>query len=151
MSSASPGRLLTLAFAAALAALAGGIFLHGQPAGLPVDDAYIHLVYAQNLAQGRGLCFNLGEPSLGTSSPLWVFLIRALLPGFAPEAAVRALAPSMKIPGQFTSTRRTEGKRQPSATILNGPSPISGDTSETNFLPSGLTKLAAFAKLECAR
>ncbi|OGP57736.1 MAG: hypothetical protein A2V67_17650 [Deltaproteobacteria bacterium RBG_13_61_14] len=93
MGSSSPSRrLLTLLIAAALAALAGWRFLHGQPAGLPVDDAYIHLVYAQNLAQGLGWCFNAGEPSLGTSSPLWVFLIRCLLPFFQPEAAVRVLA-----------------------------------------------------------
>lgn len=91
-SSAPSRRLLTLVIAAALAALAGWRFLHGQPAGLPVDDAYVHLVYAQNLAQGLGLCFNAGEPSLGTSSPLWVFLIRCLLPFFAPVMAVRVLA-----------------------------------------------------------
>jgi len=93
MGSSTPSRrLLTLVIAAALAALAGWCFLHGQPAGLPVDDAYIHLVYAQNLAQGLGWCFNPGEPSLGTSSPLWVFLIRCLLPFFAPVMAVSVLA-----------------------------------------------------------
>jgi hypothetical protein len=77
---------------AGLAGLAGWLFLRGQPNGLPVDDAYIHLVYAQNLAQGLGWCFNAGEPSLGTSSPLWVLLIRCLLSWFAPEAAVRILS-----------------------------------------------------------
>ncbi len=42
---------------------------------LPLDDAYIHLVYARNLAAGQGLCFNIGEPSTGTSSPLWVLFL----------------------------------------------------------------------------
>ena len=77
---------------AGLAGLASWLFLRGQPAGLPVDDAYIHLVYAQNLAKGLGWCFNPGEPSLGTSSPLWVFLIRCLLPWLTPETAVRVLS-----------------------------------------------------------
>lgn len=42
----------------------------------PLDDAYIHLSYVRNLAETGSLCFNPGEPSLGTSSPLWVaFLV----------------------------------------------------------------------------
>lgn len=39
------------------------------------DDAYIFLVYAQNLAAGKGMCFNEGEPSFGISNPLWLFLL----------------------------------------------------------------------------
>ncbi len=40
----------------------------------PLDDAYIHWVYADNLAAARGFSFNADEPSMGTSSPLFVFL-----------------------------------------------------------------------------
>jgi hypothetical protein len=40
-----------------------------------LDDTYIHLVYARNLAQGLGFSFNAGEPSIGTTSPLWVVLL----------------------------------------------------------------------------
>lgn len=87
-----PRRLLAWALSAAFAGLAGWLFLRGQPAGLPLDDAYIHLVYAQNLAQGLGWCFNPGEPSLGTSSPLWVILLSVLLPRLAPQTAALALA-----------------------------------------------------------
>lgn len=41
----------------------------------PLDDTYIHLVYARNLAQGSGFSFNQGEPSIGTTSPLWVIIL----------------------------------------------------------------------------
>ena len=41
----------------------------------PLDDTYIHLVYARHLAQGLGFSFNAGEPSMGTTSPLWVIIL----------------------------------------------------------------------------
>lgn len=39
------------------------------------DDTYIHLVYADSLQKGMGWCFNPGEPSYGSTSPLWTALI----------------------------------------------------------------------------
>ena len=51
------------------------MFLRDSPAVFPLDDAYIHLAYARNLAAGHGWCFNPGQTSFGTSSPLWVVLI----------------------------------------------------------------------------
>ena len=51
------------------------VFSFPRAAGVfPLDDAYIHWVYADNLAAGRGFSFNAGEPSMGTSSPIFVFL-----------------------------------------------------------------------------
>lgn len=41
----------------------------------PLDDAYIHLTYARNLARTGTLCFNPGEPSIGTSSLLWTVIL----------------------------------------------------------------------------
>ena len=41
----------------------------------PLDDAYIHLAYAENLAETGTLSFNPGESSTGTSGPLWVALL----------------------------------------------------------------------------
>ncbi|MEP6774750.1 MAG: hypothetical protein ABJA50_04065 [Chloroflexota bacterium] len=43
-------------------------------AGL-VDDAYIFLRYAHNLASGAGLVFNPGDPVEGYTSPLWTLLM----------------------------------------------------------------------------
>jgi hypothetical protein len=43
--------------------------------GVPLDDVYIHLRYAQNLQHGFGYSFNLGEVLTADTSPLWVVLI----------------------------------------------------------------------------
>ncbi|RPJ85047.1 MAG: hypothetical protein EHM13_02270, partial [Acidobacteria bacterium] len=40
-----------------------------------LDDTYISLRYADNLARGHGAVFNLGERVEGYSSPLWVLLL----------------------------------------------------------------------------
>ncbi len=39
--------------------------------GLPLDDAWIHQVYARNLAEHGEWAFALGEPSGGSTAPLW--------------------------------------------------------------------------------
>ena len=39
-----------------------------------IDDVYITLVYAKNLALGKGFVFNHGAPTLGTTTPLWAML-----------------------------------------------------------------------------
>ncbi|NLT43882.1 MAG: hypothetical protein GXX93_14545, partial [Anaerolineae bacterium] len=44
---------------------------------LLADDAYITFRYARNLAAGHSLVYNLGEPVLGTSTPLFVLLLAA--------------------------------------------------------------------------
>jgi len=72
-----------IAFAALLVAMSAcisGMFLMnelhvlGRP-GFPLDDAYIHLQFARNLASGHGLAFNAGEPTPGATSPLWVVVL----------------------------------------------------------------------------
>src|SRR5438046_1158229 len=39
-----------------------------------VDDLFISLRYAENLAHGRGAVYNVGERVEGYSSPLWMLL-----------------------------------------------------------------------------
>jgi hypothetical protein len=46
--------------------------------GALVDDSYIHLVYARNLAERGELSFNAGEPSYGATSPLWIAMLAAV-------------------------------------------------------------------------
>ena len=46
-----------------------------DPGIFPLDDAYIHLNYIENLAETGKLSFNPGELSTGTSSPLWVAIL----------------------------------------------------------------------------
>ena len=39
----------------------------------PLDDAWIHRVYAASLASGEGFSYNL-KPETGFTSPLWVIV-----------------------------------------------------------------------------
>jgi hypothetical protein len=61
--------------------LAGAAWiLFGSSAGnvageLPLDDAYIHLVYADGLAHGEGFVYNPDTPAAGTSSPAWAVML----------------------------------------------------------------------------
>jgi len=85
----SPSRLtlvknrLTRILPIAVAMLVLGVLLArqwqtaGDLASVPLDDAYIHYRFADNLARGRGFAFNPGEPTPGSTSPLWVVLLAA--------------------------------------------------------------------------
>ena len=46
--------------------------------GLPLDDAWIHLVYARSLAAFEGFAYNPGALETGFASPLWVVLLAPL-------------------------------------------------------------------------
>ncbi len=43
--------------------------------GFPLDDAWIHQVYARNLAERGEWAFAPGEPSAGSTAPLWPALL----------------------------------------------------------------------------
>ena len=43
--------------------------------GFALDDAWIHQTYARNLAQGLQFAFVPGQPSAGSTSPLWTLLV----------------------------------------------------------------------------
>jgi hypothetical protein len=43
--------------------------------GLPLDDAWIHLVYARSLAALHGFAYNPGQLETGSTSPLWAILL----------------------------------------------------------------------------
>lgn len=66
-----------LAPALALAAAAGyAVFAWASGAGtFPLDDAWIHQTYARNLAETGKLAFVAGQPSAGSTSPAWSFLL----------------------------------------------------------------------------
>src|SRR5436305_11032098 len=61
---------------AEIARLKGGL-------GFPVDDSWIHLQFARNLAAGAGLSYNPGELVTGSTAPLWTAVLDILfvLPG----------------------------------------------------------------------
>jgi arabinofuranosyltransferase len=57
---------------------AGGYLLSSYSHGLlsfPLDDAWIHQTYARNLAETGRLAYLPGQPSAGSTSPAWSFLL----------------------------------------------------------------------------
>ena len=71
---ASPGVVylaLALVFVCAYLALSA----LGGPLGFPLDDAWIHQTYARNLGQRFEFAFVPGQPSAGSTSPLWTALL----------------------------------------------------------------------------
>src|SRR5512134_316515 len=60
--------LLVVLFYLGLSALAGGL-------GFSLDDSWIHLTYARNLAEHGEWAFRPGEQSAGSTSPLWTALL----------------------------------------------------------------------------
>lgn len=68
-----------LAAALMLVLLVGGFLALAGAFALYMDDAYISLRYAQNLARGDGLVFNPGEWVEGYSNFSWTVLLAALL------------------------------------------------------------------------
>jgi len=59
----------------ALLATAGYVAAVGGLQGFPLDDAWIHQTYARNLAQTGQLAYLPGQPSAGSTSPAWSFLL----------------------------------------------------------------------------
>lgn len=64
----------------ALAGLSGGVYLWYTVAtvgawGFPLDDAWIHQTYARNLALYGQFAYYPGQPSAGSTSPLWSLLL----------------------------------------------------------------------------
>lgn len=68
MTRRAPALLLGLA---AVSRTAAGIWLGFRP----FDDTYITFRYGLNLASGHGFVYNLGEPVLGTTTPLWAMVL----------------------------------------------------------------------------
>lgn len=83
--SASRRWLLLAALAACAGYLAVELRTLSGGLGFPLDDSWIHLQFARNLAAGRGLSYNPGELVTGSTAPLWTALLSLLfyLPGSA--------------------------------------------------------------------
>ena len=43
--------------------------------GFPLDDSWIHLHFARNLAEGAGFSYNPGVPVAGSTAPLWTLVL----------------------------------------------------------------------------
>lgn len=80
ISSRTPWWLLLVGLLACLAYFAVEAWLLSGDLGFPLDDTWIHLQFARNLAAGRGLSYNPGELVTGSTAPLWTALLALLLP-----------------------------------------------------------------------
>lgn len=110
--SASPGRagapwwLLAAGAAVCLGYLAVERRILGGGSGLPLDDSWIHLAFAGNLAAGHGLSLNPGELITGSTAPLWTALLSLLLllPG-SPVLWVKLLGGALHLAGADATYR----------------------------------------------
>ncbi|HEV8616367.1 MAG TPA: hypothetical protein VGU22_12825 [Methylomirabilota bacterium] len=59
----------------------------GAP-GFPLDDSWIHLHFARNLATGAGFSYNPGVPVAGSTAPLWTLLLAAAVAVLGASPAV---------------------------------------------------------------
>jgi hypothetical protein len=58
-----------------------------------VDDAFIHLTFARNIAEGHGFSFNPDVPTYGITAPLWTLLLALLSTVFYPgQVMVKTLS-----------------------------------------------------------
>lgn len=88
-----PGGYLAIVAAFALGI---AVFVYGQwrIAGttafdvFPLDDPWIHLHFARNLAEGHGFSYNPGTPVAGSTAPLWTLLLGGALAVFGSHAEV---------------------------------------------------------------
>jgi hypothetical protein len=98
------GHLPFYAAAIALTAVASAFYLLARQSGgewawkgLPLDDGWIHLVYARSLAEHGWFYFNPGVAEAGMSSPFWAILLavayKILTPlGVSPQWCAKGLA-----------------------------------------------------------
>ena len=61
--------------------------LAGAP-GFPLDDSWIHLHFARNIAEGAGFSYNPGVPVAGSTAPLWTLLLALGVAFFGASAVV---------------------------------------------------------------
>src|SRR3954453_1418522 len=64
-------------------ALIGGIMLLAViarvlPGPRTIDDAFITFRYSRNIVEGQGFVYNIGIPSLGTTTPLFTLLMAVI-------------------------------------------------------------------------
>lgn len=74
-----PRWLVPATVVACLIYLGAELYLVGT-LGFPLDDSWIHLQFARNLAAGQGLSYNPGELVTGSTAPLWTALLALLFP-----------------------------------------------------------------------
>lgn len=104
-----------IAFAALLATfIVAALFVMNDSAGagyawhgLPLDDSWIHQVYARSVATGRPYQYNPGEWETGATSPLWSILLAPGLWIGAPVFFSKLLCTLLLAAASFMGARLT--------------------------------------------
>ncbi len=105
-----------------LLALLHGLWFLGTG---PVDDDYICFRYAQNLVQGHGLVFNVGERFEGFTTPLWVLMHGAwqALGGSSPQFSVGVGVAALVACSGLLARRAKRAGRWPLAALVVAAAP----------------------------
>jgi len=117
------GWWLGLGALTAVALIVLGLFLRRELAltggvlGVPLDDAWIHFQFARNLQQGAGFSYNPGEPTPGSTAPLWTILVALVARPFGqflvPGLALSAFFFLLTVWATYGFTRSLTGKQWP--------------------------------------
>lgn len=67
--------LVLLGLTACIGYTAVEVYLLPGQMAFPLDDSWIHLQFARNLAAGEGLSFNSGQLVAGSTAPLWTAIV----------------------------------------------------------------------------
>ncbi|HEV8631318.1 MAG TPA: hypothetical protein VGV61_13450 [Thermoanaerobaculia bacterium] len=100
---------LSLALLPCAGFLAVELYLLGGHLGLPLDDGWIHLQFARNLASGHGLAYNPDHRVAGSTAPLWTALLSigllVRLPAVAWAQALGVAAQLLTVAGSWRLAR----------------------------------------------
>jgi hypothetical protein len=119
--------------------------------GVPLDDAWIHFQFARNLARGDGFAFNPGQPTAGSTAPMWTLLLAGAyaLGGRFPLAGqiLSAACFLMTLVATYALAKRLTGRRfaawlAGTAVALNGRMVWAGLSALETPLFAGLSLLA---------
>jgi len=98
-----------------LHAAAGFAFLKDTGEGFPLDDTWLHMVYARSFGEGRGFAYNEGQPETGVTAPLWTALLEVPV-GLSEFVADQQAA--LAAEGGVLAPR--EGRPDPGVRLLGG-------------------------------
>jgi len=108
--------------------------------GFPLDDSWIHLHFARNIAEGAGFSYNPGTPVAGSTAPLWTLLLAAGALAMGPSPVVAKTIGVASMIGAALLTRR--------AALAWGASRIVGQASAVALLWTGPMAWGALSGME---
>lgn len=111
----------------------------GSP-GFPLDDSWIHLHFARNLAEGAGFSYNPGFPVAGSTAPAWTLLLAGLASVFGPSVAM------VKVVGVLTTVMAAMLTRR--AALAWGAPPVGALAAAVALLWAGPVAWGALSGME---